>query len=156
MKRTLVMALAMLALAGCSGGSAKAAEVKPSPTPSTATITQYASLMNGPLRDFQKTWDAYAQQCLFEQNDSNCKVAPTTLNASASVIQLKLESAVKPTSPVYIGPPPTELVRLVQTTHDDAARVVADTADKKHPSDMMGSDCRSLTSDVDAWVPYLS
>lgn len=151
MKSTLIAAVALLALTGCASSTPKPAAAKPSPTPSTATITQYASAMNGPLTGFKKSWDDYREQCLVEQNDFACQVDMVTLNASAETIKVVVSG-----SGTAVGPPPGELVALLNRTYMDADVVAADTAEGSGTKDNLFGDGTALAGDIDAWGPYLS
>lgn len=170
MKRTTTLiATALIALvAGCSStnpGSAAArsataavstAVSTPTRTATTATVTQYASALNGPISGVQDTWQTYTDAgCLIDNSEFACTVTPLTLNAEAETIVLVIDGSAKPGVPAYIGPPPAEIAKLVADTRADAEQVYTDTADSDHLPDGWAGDVLTLMNTLDRWGPYL-
>lgn len=157
MRRHLLTAVAVLALAGC-GSTAKPAAgppATPSPTVSTATITTYASRLNGPLKDYRDAWKKYEDTCLIDDSDPICGVLLLTVNLSAKNVALSIHGAEDASSHVYAGKPPAEIAQLVADTLTAAGTVDTETGDADHLPNGWAADANRLDGLVDAWGPYL-
>ena len=157
MKRTLISAACLLLLAGC-GSSAKPKPVAatPSPTATTATISQYASHLNGTLKSWQEAYGHWHDDCLIDPA-AICPVEALTLHISSQTLTTVIDSARDKDSHVYIGPPPAEIARLVDDTYNDAIAMSNATEDNENMDvgDVFSAGSK-LSSDIDAWGPYLS
>jgi hypothetical protein len=153
----LTAAAAVALLAGCSSAAAKPAAPTPSPSPtaSTATITQYASKLNGPLKDFRGTWQKYEDACILgDPTAIACVLYVQTINLEMKTIQSVIEGATTKGVPAFIGNPPAEINALVVETDTVASNLEGETGGNK-PVDGWQSDANHLDSLVDQWGPYL-
>ena len=156
---TILTALAAVALlAGCSSAakpSAAGPTPSPSPTASTATIKQYASKLNGPLKDFRDTWQKYENGCvLVDPPPLACTIYVQTISIEMKTIQSVIHGATTPNVPAFIGNPPAEINALVVDTDTVASNLEGETAGDK-PVDGWQQDANHLDSIVDQWGPYL-
>jgi hypothetical protein len=153
---TAVAAVALLA--GCSSAAKPAAPTatpSPSPTVSTATITQYASKLNGPLSDFSTSWEKARIDCVIPPTARLCGVELLTLNIEAKTIGLVIDNSQSKSATTYIGLPPAELASLVAMTQADANAVEQATANSDSPADGWAGLAGKLASDIEEWGPYL-
>jgi hypothetical protein len=157
---TLPAVAVLLALAACTSANTRAVATpaaSPSPTVSTATIAQYASKLNGPLKNFRDPWTKYEDECMLVDNPpARCALYVLTMNIVAATIQSVINGAVKPGVPAFIGQPPPELVALVAETLQDATVLESETRQPENLSDGWAGDAAKLDSDIDEWGPYLT
>lgn len=154
--RLVVVAVTVLALSGCSTAK-KAAAAMPTPTtsPSTATLLQYASVLNGPIGSLKETWREYLDaRCDHDSTGLSCQVMPTTMDFEAKTIVTAIDGAEEAASHVYVGPPPAEIAALVATTYAKAQQLDKDLSGAK-PAQRWEHDMVVLIFDVDQLGPYL-
>jgi len=129
----------------------------PSPTVQTATIGQYAGLVNASNSDIRESWSGYERNCLLRATPlATCPVVILTLGITAQGLMFKLRGAAKPGVPAYIGAPPAEIERLVADT-DTAAQKLSDVAQGKPPVDeaLLYGAVTDLLHVFDRWAPYI-
>lgn len=171
-RRWLIPTLvAVIALGLIAGGayylrlrpeSAPAAETStPAPaatsTAPTATVGQYAGLVNASMTDIRSTWADYDRGCwLRPTKPAACPIRVLTLGVSAQGLTFKLRGAAKPGVPAYIGAPPAEIERLVADT-DAAAQKLSDVAQGTQPVDetLLYNAVMDLLRVFDRWAPYI-
>lgn len=161
----LIAAGAFVGLAGCSSNPKPAAHTSATPaapavslTPliQTATVTQYASALNGPINDLQDTWKKYNDQgCPIDDSSVACQLMPDAFGTEAQIIVTTIEGSEKQGAGDYIGAPPAEIAQLVADTSDAAQKVANDLDDPQHPAQGWGFDLLTLNSQLDKWGPYL-
>jgi hypothetical protein len=167
-----IIALAVLLLAGATAAimsatrtgapvaaPTAATSAAASPTGKTATIGQYAGLVNGSISDMRDSWRDYDGRCMLVDPKSGfCALTALTIETEAYTLTLKLSGAAKQGVPAYIGAPPAEVERLVADTLTAAQRVrdVLHDEDPKTVDDVgllhaMGA----LLEMFNRWQPYL-
>jgi hypothetical protein len=127
----LAASLAVSAAAACGGDSSPTAaaptlsatpSASPSPTGKTATVLQYASAVNGSIKNLTERMTTYRDNsCSFrEKPDLTCGMAFLGTGTNARLLALDIQLAMKVDGPRYIGAPPAELVGLLEETRKQA------------------------------------
>jgi hypothetical protein len=154
-----VTAALLLAVAACSSPTVKppAVIVTPSPTPSTATLLQYASGLNASIKGFEEAWNSYDTDCAIGAATAfGCYAEVGTMYYAAMTIDQVFTNLSDPSLSTYVGPPPTALASLVATTHTDIQPVTKDSVDGNHPGVLLMVEANALDQDCLSWDPYLA
>jgi hypothetical protein len=165
--RALAAALAVLFLAGCSGGGDARALQPPSPAVKQATVRQYASVIAQHGVPVQET-SAEQRSCLpGDRSDFGCGARWLTLAFQVQTLSIRMRIVTDPSREEWLGEPPAEIADLVDRTMSavlDAGAVgedyvnavgkCSDAACAPHDLALMDA-VRRLTSELDAWQPYL-
>jgi hypothetical protein len=173
-KVAAAIALASIALAGCTGEGAGSAEATVSAAPAAsashtpesaeATTAQWASRVaesQAGIRDAYASWND--SECLPTNVTPICAASLVTMALSAEVLALGMEGGLKEDVPASLGVPPDEIAALVDQTIADA-RAATDSSKTAGDACLAGecvseafgavTDYDSLTSTLDAWAPY--
>jgi len=157
----LAVAVGIYGLLGRAGEPTAQPTTETSPTaeptsPDTATVGQYAGLVNAEATDLRETW-AYFEECSLDEDLSvACVLRILSLDMQAQLLVLVLDGAMKPGVPAYIGAPPPEIEALVADTRE-AAQALDDVIDDPAEADtfevyLAGS---RLMRVLDRWEPYI-
>lgn len=124
----------------------------------TASVTQYASALNGSIKGLRDTWQRWQDAgCDLDAKPLACALTPMTLNLGAKTLVLDIQIANNPNASGYIGLPPDEILQLVLDTRTAAQQVDDDIDDDTNkPAKGWGGDVLDLMSVFDRWDPYLS
>jgi len=173
---TALVAVTILALAGC-GDNAAPEEPEPtgsaapvaSPTPETATVQQWASLIAPLARNWRDLAAEQDEVCLDPQTVTACHLNYLNFKIQSETIILVIDGAAhNPNHPDYLGEPPAEIQRLVEDTLEAAEQVTPawEAYDATGCGDPFADSCRgegfrmrmavdNVTRVFDAWEPYL-
>lgn len=156
--------VATFATAGCGlipGAGAPA--VAPSLAEKTATVSQYASALNGSFKSIRETWTQFEEDlCMLggQGEELACVLAPMAFDMKMQTLVLEIDSAQKEGSPVFIGKPPAEIEDLVFKTREQAAGIDALLPDGSSGADdalraALGIRLSTFMKTLDAWEPYI-
>jgi hypothetical protein len=139
------------------------------PTPDTATVSQWASLVAPYAREWHDLVDTVEEDCRRPATVVVCHLGYMNLSLRADIIATTLTGVISvPGHPDYLGEPPAEISRLVERTIEAAEGVepahgaysatgcrdpYADEC--RAEASAMRSAVRELTAAYDAWAPYL-
>jgi hypothetical protein len=124
LRRTMAAAGA-LTLAACSSSHIPGPGETPYPAPlPPASVRRYAALVREPREAFEATARQYRNGCATGLNEALCRSIGLQLAGRAQALVRALTDATDRNAPTYVGPPPAELVELVDETLD-AARLLA-------------------------------
>lgn len=167
-------AIAVLALSGCSGGTATEAAGSPSPPASASasagpTVEEFGSIISENRRDVDEwleKWDEHTCSPLsVGDGDPLCEAHLVAGGYTAEAVKLSLQGATSTQSLVHIGDPPDEIKQLWLET-EQAASAAADAGDEIPDDCAAASDCvgkvgdfvtafEDVQSKFDSWDPYL-
>jgi hypothetical protein len=148
-RNALSAVLAAAAIAALAAGCSNTVEEP------TATVTQYASALNGPIKDFDKAFNDYSGRCPLYPSRLVCPVNLHDMQITTSTIVITIQGLQRKSSHSYIGQPPVEISQLTNDTYSFAQNLAADLADLKHPAAGWLGDAVALDSTLKGWGPYL-
>jgi hypothetical protein len=167
----VVLAVALLAGCGASGGAQQGSASKthgsasvgtslsttPSPTESTATAAQYASIvakdqqsMADSIRSFTRDYCAVDPSA-----PPRCLAEALALNLEAQTLVLELNGAKDPSSPTFIGAPPSDVAPLVDDTLGAARTLARASKGMKPKMVQVEFAIDDLQREFAAWSPYM-
>ncbi len=181
MKKVLgAVALAAVLLTGCSStgtqptaASPTASSPSPSSTPSktpSASKADYGRVLlkvQAGVDEYVSDWKKYTcSSGSVAQGDPLCFAIAMRAESVASLVGISLKGAQQPKSPSYIGAPPSELTKVVQTTvaaSDEAVNAAKEWRAANCPKDyactnktlMLDMAMTDLQTEMKAWELYL-
>lgn len=176
-----VALLTVVLLTGCTSTAAEptaATSSPPSPkaTPSQTAYTPAASKadygkvllkVQGGVDEYMKDWeDNTCSSGAVAQGDPLCFAIAMRAESVASIVSVSLKGAQQPKSPSYIGAPPSELTKVIQTTVAASQEAVAAAEEWRAancPKDyactnktlMLDMAMEDLQTEMKAWDLYL-
>lgn len=159
----LSIVVVVLLVVVLGAGSDPAPSAAPtSPAAKTASVAQYAGIMNSSIKSVTETWDGFEKNlCVVKEDpsDLSCSLAPMTLDLQLQTMVLNLKSANTPRSTAYIGAPPAEISQLVQDTQLQAEKITGLIPDSGTPTGAVKtkiwSEMNAMMRILDRWEPYI-
>lgn len=117
-------------------------------------MTQYASLLNGPIKSAQSAWQDYQTNCDIDGDQFACTVGIQTVGLSAQNLGLTIdliEVNHGPQDTDYFGSSPAEIAQLTEDTRTAANKLAGDLTNLDKPAQGWGFDALELSSTLDRW-----
>lgn len=175
------LALAAALLTGCSAtgsqptaatssSASPKATASPSPSVATATKADYGKVLlkvQGGVDEYVADWKKNTcSSGAVAQGDPLCFAIAMRAESVANLVSISLKGAQQPKSPSYIGAPPSELTKIVQSTvtaSEDAVSAAKEWRAANCPKDyactnktlMLDMAMEDLQTEMEAWDLYL-